>query len=679
MDSQTIKKPYEQVTNTELWKVHCIWKICLRLVDETELDTPTIKGMFDGATGTDIEELIKLGEELDFFQSNGTHVTLTNSGNKLSQLTHWRHYDFGKHSSATGLDYTHFVTPLAKNSAKRRPKIIDLFCGGGGLGLGFEKAGFQIAVAIDIDKEACQAHKKNFPDCEIIEGDIDNYAKEPVNLLCKPYGLETTEIDGIIGGPPCQGFSYIGERVTGDERNLLTHRFVDIVLGVKPKFFVMENVKGLLNSGKQPPIERSLANLGKNIGPEATKIVNNLPTVPKNIAKRDSQYRRRMVSGCIDELTVNLKENYPQLCLEEIWNVAAEVKTQLNAALVKTIHETYGHDKANSFTDKFLEVNSASIHLISFSIVFKNILDRKLIGGKNFVAVLRQWIEEEKFVECFLLPLKNTLNDYDTAPAPTYFKGVKIGPVLEHLLDRLDVDYEISAPAILNSGNYGAPQNRERVFIVGVRKDLEKVYQFPKPMYRLLKEPNKDPAGLPNGINCYEAITDLPDIDNYPHLAADDKLATNKLKQPCGTYSSLMRLVVMDPDDHSLPRKDWNPYQIDCNRRTLHADHALKRIMETAEGKEDKKSHRKRLDRTKASHTLRAGTREGKGSHTAVRPIHYEHHRVISVREGARLMGYPDWMTFHPTKWHGFRLVGNGVPAPLGQAVAKQIRKILEI
>ncbi|TOO40685.1 DNA cytosine methyltransferase, partial [Vibrio parahaemolyticus] len=122
-----------------------------------------------------------------------------------------------------------------------------------------------------------------------------------------------------------------------------------------------------------------------------------------------------------------------------------------------------------------------------------------------------------------------------------------------------------------------------------------------------------------------------------------------------------MRLEDIAEGDLSLPRESWNPDVIDCCNRTIHAEHVVERLKTLEPGKQEATSHKPRLHPDRQSPTLRAGTRENKGSHTAVRPVHYEHLRVVSVREGARLMGYPDWMTFHKTKWHGFRLVGNGV------------------
>ena len=71
--------------------------------------------------------------------------------------------------------------------------------------------------------------------------------------------------------------------------------------------------------------------------------------------------------------------------------------------------------------------------------------------------------------------------------------------------------------------------------------------------------------------------------------------------------------------------------------------------------------------------TLRAGTASDRGAHTSPRPIHPKLARVITVREAARLHGYPDWFRFHATKWHGFRQIGNSVPPPLARAVAASL------
>ena len=119
--------------------------------------------------------------------------------------------------------------------------VIDLFAGCGGLSLGFEMAGFNIPLAIEKDEWASETYKKNHPHTNIITDDITKIT-DLDSLLSK-----TTKVDGIIGGPPCQGFSLSGNRDKNDPRNSLFMDFVRFVKFYKPKFFVMENVTGILS------------------------------------------------------------------------------------------------------------------------------------------------------------------------------------------------------------------------------------------------------------------------------------------------------------------------------------------------------------------------------------------------------------------------------------------------
>ena len=120
-------------------------------------------------------------------------------------------------------------------------KVIDLFAGCGGLSLGFEMAGFEVPLAVEIDAWASETYKNNHPATKVLTNDITQ-VKDLGTLLDK-----SIEIDGIIGGPPCQGFSLSGNRDKNDPRNSLFMEFVRFVKFYKPKFFVMENVAGLLS------------------------------------------------------------------------------------------------------------------------------------------------------------------------------------------------------------------------------------------------------------------------------------------------------------------------------------------------------------------------------------------------------------------------------------------------
>ncbi|MDE8340159.1 DNA cytosine methyltransferase [Erysipelothrix rhusiopathiae] len=124
-------------------------------------------------------------------------------------------------------------------------KIVDLFCGAGGFSYGFEMAGFESVLAIDKWSDAVFTYNNNHINPCALDIDIKNFKNEDLQKL-----MEEHTIDGVIGGPPCQGFSMVGTRNPFDERNQLYLEFVRFVQVIKPKFFILENVKGLLNLEK---------------------------------------------------------------------------------------------------------------------------------------------------------------------------------------------------------------------------------------------------------------------------------------------------------------------------------------------------------------------------------------------------------------------------------------------
>jgi DNA (cytosine-5)-methyltransferase 1 len=121
--------------------------------------------------------------------------------------------------------------------------IIDLFSGCGGMSLGFEMAGLPTSVASEIDEWAGDTYEKNHPHTKLLRGDIREI--KDWNALVPPD--IRNHVDGVVGGPPCQGFSLSGNRDRHDPRNSLFMDFLRCVKHFRPKFFVMENVKGLLS------------------------------------------------------------------------------------------------------------------------------------------------------------------------------------------------------------------------------------------------------------------------------------------------------------------------------------------------------------------------------------------------------------------------------------------------
>jgi DNA-cytosine methyltransferase len=139
---------------------------------------------------------------------------------------------------------------IAKQIRKFHPEIkntADLFCGSGGLTLGFKWAGLRTIVANDIFKEAGLTFQENFPKVAFVYGDI-TIPDVTSQILGE---IESHEgIDIVMGGPPCQGFSNAGKRMIDDPRNALYKEFVNIVQATNPKIFVMENVEGIMSLNK---------------------------------------------------------------------------------------------------------------------------------------------------------------------------------------------------------------------------------------------------------------------------------------------------------------------------------------------------------------------------------------------------------------------------------------------
>ncbi|CAK8720581.1 Cytosine-specific methyltransferase [Candidatus Electrothrix laxa] len=127
------------------------------------------------------------------------------------------------------------------------PTAISLFCGAGGCSYGFQQARFDILYASDINKTAVATYKTNFPNTKVEQVDID---KIDFKQLLLDLNLLPEQLDILIGGPPCQGFSTAGSRFWDDPRNHLLKSYVHALKILKPKWFLMENVEGLLTANR---------------------------------------------------------------------------------------------------------------------------------------------------------------------------------------------------------------------------------------------------------------------------------------------------------------------------------------------------------------------------------------------------------------------------------------------
>ncbi len=126
-------------------------------------------------------------------------------------------------------------------ASKRKPRAVDLFCGAGGMSLGFEQAGFDIVAAADIDRVHVETYRKNFVHTRAHTLDLSAVCGDELRSLAHI----PASIDVVFGGPPCQGFSLIGKREINDPRNHLMYHFGRLVVQLSPRYFVLENVPGI--------------------------------------------------------------------------------------------------------------------------------------------------------------------------------------------------------------------------------------------------------------------------------------------------------------------------------------------------------------------------------------------------------------------------------------------------
>ena len=138
----------------------------------------------------------------------------------------------------------------------RKLKIINLFSGAGGFSLGAKRAGFDIAGSVEIDPKAISVYERNFPNTSPWQKDISSIS---ATEILQTFDLQVGKIDGIIGGPPCQGFSHMGQNDSEDPRNKLFIRFFEIVNDAVPKFFLAENVPGILSPKNDKFIKQALS------------------------------------------------------------------------------------------------------------------------------------------------------------------------------------------------------------------------------------------------------------------------------------------------------------------------------------------------------------------------------------------------------------------------------------
>lgn len=240
--------------------------------------------------------------------------------------------------------------------------------------------------------------------------------------------------------------------------------------------------------------------------------------------------------------------------------------------------------------------------------------------------------------------------------------------VLMDAVDRVSSRYNVLGPIVVNAADFGAATSRKRVIVVGYDPAECDLFSLDEIIPTVTVR-----------ATVRDAISDLPDP-----IRQDDRSGFGWAQYPIRSELSAYAAALRDIPPRGLGWDTAISQQangfVSGLYETRHSPQIALRYMTTPGGRADKISKSYRLEWSGVCPTLRAGTGSDKGSFQAVRPLHPQEGRVITVREAARMQAFPDWFVFHPTKWHSFRMIGNSVsPSVSYRLLAKIIQKLAHV
>ncbi|MFA5297034.1 MAG: DNA cytosine methyltransferase, partial [Lutibacter sp.] len=614
--------------------------------------------------------------------------------------------------------------------------FVDLFAGAGGFSEGFLQAEhnnkfFDFLVANDINENCELTHVVRYNhqlglDAEFLCQDIT----EPDfldNLLSKIKGKD---VDVVCGGPPCQSFSLAGKRRKFDKKDDLFSHYLEVIKILQPKYFVMENVKGILTKEKGEIKKLILKEINSIVDiheiPKLTDFIKDLKKTNKqDDFLLDCLVKRVEIEQYSDLKAEEANEVYIKTIEAKFRKLTPEIvdyKTSKTDERISTIRHGFNLLVRNKEWEKLKrdiirEKDFCNIDNDYFSDSFTNFLtelDANEIIKKIEEAFTRLNVAKSHTKICndILTALKiYTQNVDDCLLYIKDFCDKKQKLELDKLINEIRL-YKIEAPFVANSSNYGVPQNRERVLFIGCRKDQKFISEIPATVSEAEK------------VSVFEALYDLDFIGNdeeahHYELVDISKQYNGSAKK----MKNLLKQREISGKPNNVSGKtfsDWSkmgrlngrfknaktPFYVK-SAEALKNGEKVYDILHNHKSSKQNKDVIKRLDiilregnYKKAQCKLEeCGLLSNKRNYNVLNPhaqsptvmtiaddyIHYNTPRALTVREMARLQSFDDSFVFQGKRSTGgnnrktevpqYTLVGNAVPPLLARAVATEILK----
>lgn len=613
-------------------------------------------------------------------------------------------------------------------STRKGITYLDLFAGAGGFSEGFMQAYtddkyYDFRLASDINENCELTHRVRYNkmlglDTKFMCQDIMEDSFLP-NLL-KEIGNQ--EIDVVTGGPSCQSFSLAGRRKKLDKRDDLFFHYLKVIKALRPKYFVMENVKGILTKDEGRIKERILREI-RSIVDDAR--MNQLYAFLEDVLKPQmpaSLYYALYIRLCMETSTDNWdKQN--EIFFENLEQQLKDVTKHLPYSVSKSDESvnTIRHGllllkmkqqrdsirkqviqlktSAHIDNDTFMDGYNAIIETISDEQILEKTLD-----AVDKVASMGDCMNEAQSLKKSLEILTSTFDEC-IEYIQEQLKG-KTG-LLNHLNEMMKKIrlYNIEEPFVLLSSNYGVPQNRERVVFIGCRNDQEVIKEIPA----TVSDDEK--------VKVYEALWDLDMIGNGETVTSYKKPKSN----PKFEDTKIQRAIQGEPDEHGLLFSEWSKNGRLGHRFTFDMEPFYVMNMDELDKPQkyqhmDLFNHQTSLQNEKVRERLRIIAAHGdydeakvelkekgldsqKRNYVVLNPlgqsptvctmpddfIHYSAYRPMTVREMARLQSFDDSFVFQGKRQTGgnnrqkeipqYTLVGNAVPPLMARAIANTLLK----
>lgn len=530
---------------------------------------------------------------------------------------------------------------------RKKYSVVDLFAGAGGLSYGFEQSHhYEVKIAFENNPVMQETYKKNHPEVEV-RGDV---CLADYRQIKAQFG----QIDVVIGGPPCQGFSNANRQRSKaiSANNMLVKQYVRAINELQPSAFVMENVSMLksdvhffylrnhdeeLNYLKEEKIVlKPLILLEKRYYfPEAVEIVQD------EAAVRDNIWPTRIYDFI--NVVYKFRKNLSKMC---------KALVNHERALLKYLNNYQGAPK---YAYIYNQNETAFLALKAYY--------AGKLGIENLAEKIENAIQIQRMLQRALEIKANDLQvkKYDTenglvAVIPTY-------AVYDYLKDVLGTERNgyVITDGVLSAASFGAPQKRNRFIVMGIKKNISEQIDFPKPVfeenqYRTVRDAIEDLESVKPHVELEEDINGIQLDPVYPKSDLGLLLRDSKI---------LMNHVITKTTEVAMQR--FKAIKEGENFHSLAENLKINTYTD--------------VGRTQNTIYLRLKYDEPSGTVINVRKSMWIHpilDRAVSVREAARLQTFPDSYVFYGTKDKQYQQVGNAVPPILAKAIAEQLARYLD-